>query len=301
MLTTGISTIGTPSVAWLKLTVVDTIEGAFGFWRPKRDSKKKIFISWKRARRELSCDVVHLIIALVIIYLSFDLYLYVARVSMEITDHTNGNSSFSERNKGDVAKFHEPARKPMRSETKSDDDNDGTIEDELNICNAPTTDASPNNFHGRDVSANETSPRRSKGLSFQNKLDDRDARKYIQTDKENFSNDETLSDNDSLIDGSDDKFILSYKRKKGDSEKKGDSNYGSNDEKNEKGGCHENRNTPMHYMRRKGGKKGGSIWKYVRCDIVDDEFEAKAVIFVKSRRPRALTREERLDILMLQI
>ena len=184
---------------------------------------------------------------------------------------------------------------------KSNNDIDGPMEYELNTCDAITTNASLSHSHAHDASANETSPRRSKGLSFQNKLDDRDARKYIQTDKENFSNDETLSDNDSLIDGSDDKFILSYKRKKGDSEKKGDSNYGSNDEKNEKGGCHENRNTPMHYMRRKGGKKGGSIWKYVRCDIVDDEFEAKAVIFVKSRRPRALTREERLDILMLQI
>ena len=55
----------------------------------------------------------------------------------------------------------------------------------------------------------------------------------------------------------------------------------------------------MVYMREKGGNKGCSIRKYFKCDIVYDEFEAKANKFVKYHWPRALTREERLGILML--
>ena len=74
--------------------------------------------------------MVHFIIALVIIEFPFGLYLSDARVSLEITDHTNRNSSFLEINKGDVAKFHEPASKPMRSYMKSDDTRDEPIEDE---------------------------------------------------------------------------------------------------------------------------------------------------------------------------
>ena len=54
-------------------------------------------------------------------------------------------------------------------------------------------------------------------------------------------------------------------------------------------------------MRKKGDKKGGIIRKYVRCDIFDDEVEAKAVKFVKSHRPRALTRKDILDILLFQV
>ena len=43
----------------------------------------------------------------------------------------------------------------------------------------------------------------------------------------------------------------------------------------------------MRSMRKKGGEKGGSIRKYVRCDRIDDDFEAKAVNFSKliSRAP----------------
>ena len=55
----------------------------------------------------------------------------------------------------------------------------------------------------------------------------------------------------------------------------------------------------MVYMREKGGNKGCSIRKYFKYDIVYDEFEAKANKFVKYHWPRALTREERLGILML--
>ena len=131
--------------------------------------------------------MVHFIISLVIIELSLDLYLSVARVSMEITEHTNINSSFLERNKEDVAEFHEPFSKPRRSDTKSDDDSDGPIADESNTRDAPTTDVSPIDSHARYASANETSPRRSKRLSLQNILDTRDAHKYVNTDTERSS------------------------------------------------------------------------------------------------------------------
>ena len=73
--------------------------------------------------------MVNFIIALVVIEKSLDLYISVDSVSIEITYHTNGNSSFSERNKGDVAKFHEPVRKPRRLEMKSDKDIDGLVGD----------------------------------------------------------------------------------------------------------------------------------------------------------------------------
>ena len=78
------------------LTVVETIKGAFGFWRPKRTSKKNIFIWLKRARRELSCDVVHLFIALGIIEISFDLYLSVGSESFEAYTITNNGKLFNE-------------------------------------------------------------------------------------------------------------------------------------------------------------------------------------------------------------
>ena len=49
------------------LTVVDTIQGAFEFLEAQKNSKKKIFIWRKQARHEISYDVVHFFIALVII------------------------------------------------------------------------------------------------------------------------------------------------------------------------------------------------------------------------------------------
>ena len=54
-------------------------------------------------------------------------------------------------------------------------------------------------------------------------------------------------------------------------------------------------------MRKKGGKKGGSIHMYVRSDIVDNDFGAQAVKFIKACWTHALTREECLDIIMLQV
>ena len=62
----------------------------------------------------------------------------------------------------------------------------------------------------------------------------------------------------------------------------------------------ENSETLRCSRRKKGGNKGDSIRNYVNCDIFDDDFEAKAVKFVKSCKPRALTRKESLDTLMLQ-
>ena len=59
------------------------------FWKPKRTSKKKIFIWRKRARRELSCDMVHFFIDLVIIEISFNLYLSVGSESIETDTFTN--------------------------------------------------------------------------------------------------------------------------------------------------------------------------------------------------------------------
>ena len=138
---------------------------------------------------------------------------------------------------------------------------------------------------------------------MQNKPDACDARKYVNTDKERSRNDESLRNNYSLSDGIDDgsydEFISPYKMKKGDSNEKGDTSYGSNGERNNKGDCHDNSKTPRLSIRNKGGKKWVSIQKYVRCDIVDDDFEAQNVKFFKARRTCALTREEHLDILML--
>ena len=58
------------------------------FWRPKRTSKKKIFIWWKRYCRKLSCGMVHLFIALVIIEISFDLYLSIGSDFIETHMYT---------------------------------------------------------------------------------------------------------------------------------------------------------------------------------------------------------------------
>ena len=67
-----------------------------GFWRPKRTSKKKIVIWQKRARRKISCDVVNLFIVLVIIEISFGLYLSVGSESIETHTLTNNGKSFNE-------------------------------------------------------------------------------------------------------------------------------------------------------------------------------------------------------------
>ena len=48
-----------------------------------------MFIRRKRARRKISCDVVHLFIALVIIEISFELYLSVGSESIETHTLTN--------------------------------------------------------------------------------------------------------------------------------------------------------------------------------------------------------------------
>ena len=64
------------------------------------------------------------------------------------------------------------------------------------------------NSHGHNASANDTSPRRSKKLSLQKKLDARKARKYLQTDKDNSINDETLISKETLSDGSDDVLLF---------------------------------------------------------------------------------------------
>ena len=76
--------------------MVDTIQGAFGFLEAKKASKKKMFIWWKRARREISCDEVHFFIALVIIDISFDLYLSVGSESIETHTLTNNRKLFNE-------------------------------------------------------------------------------------------------------------------------------------------------------------------------------------------------------------
>ena len=76
-------------------TVVDTIKGAFGFLEAKKTSKKKICICWKRARRKISCDVVHLFISLVTIEISFYFYLYVGSESIETHTLTNKGKLFN--------------------------------------------------------------------------------------------------------------------------------------------------------------------------------------------------------------
>ena len=114
------------------------------------------------------------------------------------------------------------------------------------------------------------------------------------------------ANNDGLRDGSDywklwRIYFAPIRGRKGTATKRGDSSYDSKDERNEMGDFHDNSETPRRSMRKKGGEKGGSIRNYVRCDIVDDEFEAQAVKFVKTRWPRSLKREERLDILLLRV
>ena len=140
---------------------------------------------------------------------------------------------------------------------------------------------------------------------MQNKPDACDARKYVNTDKERSRNDESLRNNyslsDGIDDGSNDGFIFPYKMKKWDSNEKGDTSYGSYDERNKKGVCHNNSETSRWYIGNNEGKIECSIQNYVRCDIVDDEFEAQNVKFFKARRLRALTRKECIDILMLQV
>ena len=59
-----------------------------GFWWKQRTSKKKLYIRLKRARRKLSCDVVHLFIAIVIIEISFDLHLSIGSESIETQMYT---------------------------------------------------------------------------------------------------------------------------------------------------------------------------------------------------------------------
>ena len=64
----------------------------------------------------------------------------------------------SERNNGDVAKFHESAS-ARRSETISGKYLDAFTEGESNARGVSTTNASPINSHARDVSASERGPR----------------------------------------------------------------------------------------------------------------------------------------------
>ena len=85
------------------------------------------------------------------------------------------------RNNGDVDDFHGYAS-ARRSETKSGDARNASIEDESNVCDASTTDVSPSDSHARDASASDTRPRRSKRLSMQKKRNARETRKYVQTD-----------------------------------------------------------------------------------------------------------------------
>ena len=71
--------------------MVDTIQGDFGFLEAQKTSKEKIFIWRKQARRKLSCDVVHLFFALVIIGIFFDLT-PPPLVSESIEAHTMSNN-----------------------------------------------------------------------------------------------------------------------------------------------------------------------------------------------------------------
>ena len=104
--------------------------------------------------------MVHFFIDFILIDLSFDLYLYVIRVSMETTDPTSGNLRVSERNNGDVAEFHDSVS-ASQSETKSGDARDVSIGDKSNARGASTTNTLPRNSHARDASASERSPRNS--------------------------------------------------------------------------------------------------------------------------------------------
>ena len=76
--------------------MIDTIQGDFGFLEAQNNSKKKIFIVCKRARHELSCDVVHFFISLVIIDIYFDLYLSVGSESIQTHTITNNGKLSNE-------------------------------------------------------------------------------------------------------------------------------------------------------------------------------------------------------------
>ena len=69
--------------------------GCLWIFEAKKTSKKKIFIWWKLARGELSCDVVYLFIDLVIIEISFDLYLSIGIESIEAHTLTNNGKLFN--------------------------------------------------------------------------------------------------------------------------------------------------------------------------------------------------------------
>ena len=108
--------------------------------------------------------MVHLFIDLVLMDLSLDLYLSIGRVSMKKTDPTSRNLRRSERNNGDITKFHESAS-TSHSETDIGNSRDAYIKDEHNARDASTTDAPPRYYHAYDASVSETIPRRSKRLS----------------------------------------------------------------------------------------------------------------------------------------
>ena len=99
---------------------------------------------------------------------------------METTDPTSGNLRGLERKKDDVSDFHE-SDSARRSETKSSDARDVSIEDESNAHDASTTHASPSDSHARYASASDTRPRRSKRLSLQKKPDTRNTHKCVHT------------------------------------------------------------------------------------------------------------------------
>ena len=81
-------------ITFICFIVVDTIQGAFGFLEARKNLWEKRFIWRKRDCQEISCDVVHLLIALVIIEISFDLYLSVSSESIETHTLTN-NGKYS--------------------------------------------------------------------------------------------------------------------------------------------------------------------------------------------------------------
>ena len=113
-----------------------------------------------------------------LIEISFDLYVYVVRVSTETTKPTVRNLRGSERNNGDITKFHKYAS-TRHSETKIGDARDASIEDKYNAQNASTTDASPRDYHAHDAPTNVMISMLSKRISLQKKPDARDAQKYV--------------------------------------------------------------------------------------------------------------------------
>ena len=91
---------------------------------------------------------------------------------------------------------------------KSDDACGASVDYEPNARDTSTTVASPIDSHARDAPVNDIGPRRSKRLSSQKKLDTRNNRKYSQTDKEKYRNNETLTDKKNRSDRSDDELLL---------------------------------------------------------------------------------------------